>query len=63
MVYSDEKSLVSQYIPVSGGLEKALGGKIATDVSSLNNPENVGQKALYMRLLEGICADSAFQLE
>ena len=35
VVYSDEKSLVGQYFPVSDGLEKALGGEIATEVSAL----------------------------
>jgi hypothetical protein len=52
VVYSDEKSLVGQYFPVSGGLEKALGGEIATDVSTLDKPENVAEKGLYTRLLE-----------
>jgi GAF domain-containing protein len=52
VVYSDEKSLVGQYFPVSDGFEKALGGEIATNVSALDKPENVGQKDLYMRLLE-----------
>jgi putative nucleotidyltransferase with HDIG domain len=52
VVYSDEKSLVGQYFPVSDGLEKALGGEIATYVSTLDKPENVGEKGLYTRLLE-----------
>lgn len=52
VVYSDEKSLIGRYIPVSDGLEKALGGEITTNVSNLNELENVGQKGLYMRLLE-----------
>ncbi len=52
VVYSDEKSLVGQYFPVSGGFEKALGGEIATDISVLDKPENVAEKGHYTRLLE-----------
>jgi HD-GYP domain-containing protein (c-di-GMP phosphodiesterase class II) len=52
VVYSDEKSLVGQYFPVSDELEKALDGEIATDVSSLDKAENIGEKGLYTRLLE-----------
>jgi len=52
VVYSDEKSLVGQYFSVSGGLEKALGGEIGTDVSTLDKPENVAEKGHYTRLLE-----------
>ena len=52
VLYSDEKSLVGQYYPVSDELEKALGGEIATDVSTLNKMENVAERNLYKRLLE-----------
>ena len=52
VVYSDEKSLVGQYFPVSDELEKALDGGIGTDVSTLDKAENVGERALYKRLLE-----------
>ena len=52
VVYSDEKSLVGQHFPVSGELEKALGGEIAMDVSTLDKAENVGERGLYKRLLE-----------
>lgn len=52
VVYSDEESLVGQYFPVSDDLEKALGGEMATDVSTLDKAENVGEKDLYTRLLE-----------
>lgn len=52
VVYSDEKSLVGQYFPVSDGLEKALGGEIATEVSTLDKAENVAEKGFYTRLLE-----------
>ena len=52
VVYSDEKSLVDQYFPVSAGLEKALGGEIATEVTTLDKAENIAEKGLYTRLLE-----------
>jgi GAF domain-containing protein len=52
LLYSDDKSLVGQSYPASDELTKALAGQIATDVSTLNNPENVGERGLYTRLLE-----------
>ncbi len=52
LVYSDEKSLVNQYFPGNDELEKALGGEIATEVSTLDKAENVSEKGHYTRLLE-----------
>jgi putative nucleotidyltransferase with HDIG domain len=52
LLYSDDKSLVGQSFPVSDELEEALGGEIATDVSTLDKTENVGERDLYKRLLE-----------
>ncbi|MHB8779021.1 MAG: HD domain-containing phosphohydrolase [Anaerolineales bacterium] len=52
LVYSDEQSLVGQYFPVSGELEKALGGEMATDVSTLDKAENVAERDQHKRLLE-----------
>lgn len=52
LLYSDEKGLVGQYFPVSDELEQALVGDIATEVSTLNKTENVGERGLYTRLLE-----------
>lgn len=52
LVYSDEKSLAGQYFPVSDELEKALGGEIAMELSTLDKTENVGERDLYKRLLE-----------
>src|SRR4030042_1412366 len=44
VVYSDESSLVGQYFPLSDELEKALNGEVASDVSNLDRPENVGER-------------------
>ena len=52
VVYSDEKNLAGQYFPVSDELEKALGGEIAAEVSTLDKLENVGEKDFYPRLIE-----------
>lgn len=52
LLYSDDKSLVGQYFPVSDELKQALDGKIAMDVSTLDKAENVGERGLYTRLLE-----------
>ena len=52
LLYSDEKSLVGQHFPLSGEFEKALNGDIAAEVSTLEKPENVGERDLYRRLLE-----------
>lgn len=52
LIYSDEKSLVGRDFPMSEELKKALGGEIATEVSTLNKTENVVERLLYKRLLE-----------
>jgi HD-GYP domain-containing protein (c-di-GMP phosphodiesterase class II) len=52
LLYSDDKILVGQYFPATDELKKALAGAIATDVSTLNQVENVGERGLYTRLLE-----------
>ena len=52
LIYSDDKSLAGQTYPLTDELSKALGGNIATEVSTLNQAENVGERALYSRLLE-----------
>ena len=52
VVYSDEENLAGHYFPVSDELEKALGGEIAADVSTLDKLENVGEKDFYPRLFE-----------
>lgn len=52
LLYSDEKSLVGQYFPVSDELEKAWGGEVAMEVSTLDKVENVRERVLYDRLLE-----------
>lgn len=52
LVYSEEKSLVGQDFPMSDELEKALGGEIAMEVSTLDKTENLRERGLYKRLLE-----------
>jgi HD-GYP domain-containing protein (c-di-GMP phosphodiesterase class II) len=52
LLYSDDGTLVGQQFPVSDELGEALGGEIATDVSSLNKSENASERQLYDRLLE-----------
>jgi HD-GYP domain-containing protein (c-di-GMP phosphodiesterase class II) len=52
VLYSDEKSLAGQYFPLSNNLQKALGGEIATEVSTLDKSDNVSERGLYQRLLE-----------
>jgi HD-GYP domain-containing protein (c-di-GMP phosphodiesterase class II) len=52
LIYSDDASLVGQSFPKSDELEKALDGHVATEVSTLNQAENVGERPLFSRLLE-----------
>ncbi len=52
LLYSDEKSMIGKYYPMSNELKEALNGEIATSVSSLNKTENGGERGIATRLLE-----------
>ena len=52
LIYSDDRSAVGRTFPVSEEIEKALGGEIATEISSLEKEENVSERGLYSELYE-----------
>ncbi|MBI3733959.1 MAG: hypothetical protein HY259_10960, partial [Chloroflexi bacterium] len=53
LLYSDQQDLVGQSYPLSDELAKALKGQIATDISTLDKPENAQQAGAHsQRLLE-----------
>jgi diguanylate cyclase (GGDEF)-like protein len=51
VVYSDDHSLIGRTFPLSDDLKEALDGKASSDVSSLTEAENVGEKS-FGKLLE-----------
>ncbi|MBI2906837.1 MAG: HD-GYP domain-containing protein [Chloroflexi bacterium] len=52
VVFSDEKELVGRRFPVGGELAQALGGRIASDTSSLDRDENEYERSRGHRLGE-----------
>ena len=52
VVYANERSLIGQGFPITGGLSQALSGNIYTEISDLNDEENLYERARWPRLLE-----------
>ncbi len=52
LVYSDEKELIGRQFPLSDDLKTALNGRLATEISSLGEAENVAERDRYSRLME-----------
>ena len=52
LVYSDDQSIVGNIFPLSEELEEALKGEIATEISPLDQGENVSERGLYKELFE-----------
>jgi putative nucleotidyltransferase with HDIG domain len=52
VIYSDDRSLVGKRFTLDDGLEVALGGRLASDVSNLDKAENVGDRKQFGTLLE-----------
>ena len=52
LTYSDDPSEAGKSYPLTDELHNALGGEIATEVSTLTKAENVGERGLASRLLE-----------
>lgn len=52
VLYSADPSLVGQQFPIDLGLERARKGEVTTDISNLEDPENVDERQRYSRLVE-----------
>jgi len=52
LVYADDPSIVGKVFPLSHELEDALKGEIATEISHLDQAENVSESGLYEELFE-----------
>jgi putative nucleotidyltransferase with HDIG domain len=52
LLYADDPSLVGRRFPISHELAEALEGEVATELSSLQEEENVGERGRYSQLLE-----------
>src|SRR4051794_167588 len=53
VVYSPDRSLIGQQFPVDEDLEQAFAGTVVSDISNLDNVENVNERARgFDRLLE-----------
>jgi signal transduction histidine kinase len=52
LVYSDEKELIGHQFPMTHELQEALNGKLAMEISSLGEVENVAERSRYTRLME-----------
>jgi HD-GYP domain-containing protein (c-di-GMP phosphodiesterase class II) len=52
LVYTDEKSVLRQTSPSTDKIQEALEGKIATEISKLQDEENAADERLYNELFE-----------
>lgn len=53
VVYSPDRSLIGQQFPIDGDLQQALDGSVVSDISNLQNDENVDERARgFDRLIE-----------
>jgi HD-GYP domain-containing protein (c-di-GMP phosphodiesterase class II) len=52
LIYSDDKNILGQTFPIEADLREALGGEIASDISTLQAAENVGERGQYSELFE-----------
>ena len=52
VLYSPDRSLIGQQFPSSEEFQTALHGQVVADMSDLSEPENVGEHALWSRLIE-----------
>ena len=52
LVYSDDKKILGQTFPIEPDLQEALGGEIASDISTLQAEENVEERGQYSVLFE-----------
>lgn len=52
LLYSDERELEGRRFPVTHELADALDGRVASEVSSLDQEENVGERERFAHLLE-----------
>ena len=52
LIYSDDQSLAGQTFALSPALEAALGGRLTTEISSLEETENVAEREHFEELFE-----------
>lgn len=52
LVYADEKNILGEVFPVTDEMKEALQGNMATEVSELQEKENVSEYGLYEKLFE-----------
>jgi len=52
LVYSDDQEIVGRTFPISGELEEAFEGQVATEISSLDSDENISERGEYDQLFE-----------
>jgi response regulator RpfG family c-di-GMP phosphodiesterase len=52
LIYADDQSLVGKTYPPSETLDRALLGEIATEISTLEDDENAGERGQYPELFE-----------
>lgn len=52
LVYTDEKTILGKTFPVSDEMREALQGNVATEISKLQDEENVSEHGLYEELFE-----------
>lgn len=52
ILYSTNQALVGLQFPIAGGLKKAFDGNVYTEISDLNNEENIYEKQGWSQLIE-----------
>ncbi len=52
LIYSDDKGIMGKTFPVERDLQEAFRGEIASDITTLQAGENIGERGLYEQLFE-----------
>jgi len=52
LVYSDDKNIMGKVFPIEVDMQEAFSGEIATDISNLQEAENVDEQGIYTELFE-----------